>query len=86
MDCGCFELEMEKMMLSRITCVVALSLGLATSVPTVSLAETTPDAEQLEFNGLQRLLGGETTTAIASLETLKGDNIPTRFVSSGIEH
>ncbi|NEP76408.1 hypothetical protein, partial [Okeania sp. SIO2G5] len=41
-------------------------------MPSVSLAETTPEAEQLEVDGLQRLIGGETTTAIAPLETALG--------------
>ena len=63
------------MMLSRITCAVVLRLGLVTSVPTVSLAETTPDAEQLEFDGLQRLLTS-LCNAVAKLGSMLTNCLP----------
>ncbi|NEQ33946.1 MAG: hypothetical protein F6K04_23630, partial [Leptolyngbya sp. SIO4C5] len=43
-------------------------MGLTVVLPTVSLAEMMPEAEQSETTGQQRLINGETTNAIALLE------------------
>ncbi len=56
------------MFLPRTAWTVLLSLSLTVGLPGVSLAETVLNAEQLETDGQQRLVEGETATAIKPLE------------------